>query len=383
MFESKRSLIYLTVGDGWSGVIQSQVVDVMPLLEVDGVQPTLVTFLSIRGFLKNRRQWKNKYRNCLVLLMWPSARNWMKNRWLLKWVIRRLRPTGIVCRGPIATVLALETRGRSKSGPRICYDGRSARTAELDEYSPDNPMRHEMARIERRAVREADHRLAVSEKLVEYWREAFGYVGDNHTVIPCSLSDSFDKVDLTQRIEKRLELGWDEKTCGLVYSGSTAGWQVSSLLRDCLRQWLRKPHVHMLFLSNRGDLVKQLEEEFPGKVVCRWVTHGEVATWLCAADFGLLLRDRNVTNRVAAPVKFAEYLACGLKALCSEQLGDYSDMALACGLGHVLSAENIASINLEPVSADEKNRMQRFAHDHFSKKCPGITESYREIVGAL
>ena len=55
-----------------------------------------------------------------------------------------------------------------------------------------------------------------------------------------------------------------------------------------------------------------------------WVPHSEVFEVLAACDHGLLLREPTVTNRVAAPTKFAEYLAAGRDVLISPGLGDYT-----------------------------------------------------------
>lgn len=383
MEEKSEQLVYLTLGEGWSGVIQSQVADVLSLIAKENSSPSLVTYLSMRGFVRNRRLWRVNYKDTLVRPMCPGVKNWERNRYSVARILKSLRPSGVICRGPIATTLALRAREVSNVNVKICYDGRSARSAELDEYSPGHPLRAEMVEIERIAILQADHRIAVSNKLVEYWRENFNYNREKQTVIPCSLSNSFENVDLSERAAMRMELGWDETTCGLVYSGSIAGWQISTLLRDCMRSWLQRPHVQLLFLSKQGEFVDELKREFPGRVACRWEQHEDVPRWLSSADYGLLLREKNITNRVAAPVKFAEYLACGLKVICSEDLGDYSEFVNAHSAGNVVSEVNINSILLGLVDEKEKSRMQSLAAFWFSKKSPRIRNLYRCVTKAL
>jgi glycosyltransferase involved in cell wall biosynthesis len=63
-----------------------------------------------------------------------------------------------------------------------------------------------------------------------------------------------------------------------------------------------------------------------------------VPRYLAAADVGLLPRDENLVNRVASPVKFAEYLASGIPVILSDGIGDYSELVRSGDLGAVLPA---------------------------------------------
>src|SRR4030042_1420126 len=55
-----------------------------------------------------------------------------------------------------------------------------------------------------------------------------------------------------------------------------------------------------------------------------------------AADVGLLLRENSLTDRVASPVKFAEYLRCGLPVILTPYVGDFSALATAEGIGQIV-----------------------------------------------
>jgi len=72
-------------------------------------------------------------------------------------------------------------------------------------------------------------------------------------------------------------------------------------------------------------------------------SHHEVPGYLAAADVGLLLREPCLVNRVASPVKFAEYLAAGLPVLLTEQIGDYSALAAAHRVGCVIPYADLQS----------------------------------------
>jgi len=98
------------------------------------------------------------------------------------------------------------------------------------------------------------------------------------------------------------------------------------------------------------------------------------------ADYGFLLRERSLANAVAAPTKFAEYLAAGLKVLISPGVGDYSDLVEKHALGHVID-ENRTDLPLAPTSLEERERLICFGHDQFCKR--RYRENYCELITGL
>ena len=63
--------------------------------------------------------------------------------------------------------------------------------------------------------------------------------------------------------------------------------------------------------------------------------HNDVPALLNAADLGLLLLKEAPNIRTSSPVKFAEYVNCGLPVLISRNVGDYSDLVTNTGIGSV------------------------------------------------
>jgi hypothetical protein len=91
-----------------------------------------------------------------------------------------------------------------------------------------------------------------------------------------------------------------------------------------------------------------------------------VADHLAVCDYGLLLREPTITNRVASPTKFAEYLAAGLDVLISPGLGDLSDFVRRHGCGLVVDPGN-GSLTLTPNTPERRRRNRQLARDHFEK----------------
>jgi hypothetical protein len=88
-----------------------------------------------------------------------------------------------------------------------------------------------------------------------------------------------------------------------------------------------------------------------------------------------LVREDSVTNQVASPVKFAEYLAAGLQIIISEKLGDYSALVAKEGLGIVYS--NALPL-LSKISYTQKSQTASFALNNFTKE--KYIEQYRKLL---
>lgn len=371
-------ILYITCNDQPSGVYWSQVTDVVEHLNTLGSgKVRLVALVSGRDFLKTRRAIKAHSPSAWVLPMVPTMKRWRKNTAILAWACRLLRPSGIICRGPLATWMALRMRDRGLT-KKVCFDGRGAYAAEWEEYRiiDDDALIAQFRPLENEAVNSSDFRLAVSNALVAHWQERYGYAGESHVVVPCTLGSDVLTAPHTPHTTHL-----SEAPVRLVYSGSTAGWQSFDLLKGLLMQVLdAQPNVHVLFLSKRDANNSALETAYPGRVEVKWLDHTEVAQVLATCDYGIMVRERTITNQVASPTKFAEYLSNGLKVITNEGLGDFSELTRSEGLGVVLREPDVIPI-LEPLSTEERTRQVLFAHSRFRKVT--YDDQYRRVLGAM
>jgi hypothetical protein len=93
-----------------------------------------------------------------------------------------------------------------------------------------------------------------------------------------------------------------------------------------------------------------------------------------------MIREDTITNRVASPTKFAEYLAAGLPVLISAHIGDFSTTVRANDLGLVWN-EGTALPPLEPTGDARRARLRAYAADHLTKSA--FDTAYRRILQAL
>lgn len=375
-------MFYLTFGDAYSGVYRSQVIDVVRYLR-NNYEPKLqlVSYQSPRIFLSERKLINHYCKHNIVLPAYPGLARWRKNLPLLSLVTRFKKPHGIIARGVFAANLALEMRKRGLIS-KVIYDGRGAVSAEWEEYGygQSDELTQKIGELECSAVQDSDMRIAVSNKLVSYWQDRFNYQDDKHEIIPCLLSDKFlqaAQYAKAHRSEARKDLGYDDESIVLVYSGGIGGWQSTNYLVDKLRGFINSdPRVRILILSKPDEQFNTLLVDYSERVKLTWLDPDSVPRNLAVADYGLLVREQSITNSVSAPTKFAEYLALGLKILISPKVGDYSDFVMEHDCGNVLEDYSIPKfIKQRDV---EKERLINLALSKFTKDV--YIDSYRKVL---
>lgn len=375
-------ILYFTYNDQPSGVYWSQVTDVVAHLNGLGMgRVRLFALVSGRGFFATRRAIRRHSPDAIVWPMVPRMQRWRLNAMLLGLLCRRWRVSGIICRGVFTTALALGARTRGLVR-HVCFDGRGAYAAEWEEYRiiDDQALIDQFRPLEKGAVQHSDMRIAVSEALVQHWRERYGYMGDTHVVIPCTLgADHLPPAE--DAPDRRAEFGFAAEDVVLVYSGSTAGWQSFGMLEELLDGVLAaQPEVKVLFLSREDANNRRLAERHPGRVYIHWADPAAVPALLRGCDHGILLREDSITNRVASPTKFAEYLAAGLPVIISDGLGDFSGMVRREGLGTVFSRDAAMPRFGRPDHA-ARQRLRDHAMAHFTKEAHDA--AYRELMRVM
>lgn len=215
-------------------------------------------------------------------------------------------------------------------------------------------------RVENQVVRKADTILCVSNAFKEFLQANYGV--DNISVIPTFVDTSQFNFSKSVREVYRNKLEISNRIV-LLYSGGVAPWQrVGDVIKLFVSMRQRIENLFMLFLSHEPPIIHQMlkGKMDPRDVQVIQVPHGEVPGYLCAADVGVLLREDTLTNNVAAPIKFSEYMCCGLPCIISENIGDTAQVVRGGHAGIVLDSGrelptldefgNLLSLNRKEIS---------------------------------
>lgn len=362
-------IVYLTFNDSPSGIYKSQVIDRLTFLRSQEKQVQLIAFLPGFNFKNNKEKILNWDSSALVKKQLPGLRYWWSNLFQLFIILIKFKPQILIGRSIYATNLGLVSSyyGLVKT---VIYDGRGAVTAECDEFNmvPKKWLK-QIEHLEKKAIQKSNAQLSVSNSLIEYWKSKLDYNGNKFNITPCIVSEDFENVIISQQsiLNSRKRLGFENDDIVVCYSGSLADWQFKKGLEVDLADWLIYSKKNkILFLSRKHKRIENLIDGFKSQVKQIFVSPEEVPQYLLAADYGLLVRDQNVTNKVASPVKFAEYLACGLKVIISNNLGDYSMLVEKLELGFTFSTLKLQQI--QQISLAEKNLVRSKSLDYFSRQ---------------
>lgn len=121
-----------------------------------------------------------------------------------------------------------------------------------------------------------------------------------------------------------------------VYLGSISEWQKFNEAVDLYKDYsinnkssltviTKDKQKALQILKNKGVFAKILS-----------LNNNEVLDELNNYDFGFLLRDINLLNHVASPIKYLEYLVSGVIPIMNVGIGDYSNEAVSNNIAIVL-----------------------------------------------
>lgn len=333
------------------------------------VKVRLIAFVPLRLWKAERSKIKSNFPKAKVYPIPGGILKWRRCRTILKLI---KKSDVAICRGPLAFSLA------NGLFQKCVYDARAAVKAEVEEYNITGllALDKDFIEAERFAIEKADFRIVVSQKLVEYWQNDLGItiIPSQYVVIPCTLTSAFE-------VEPRQEVSSQQEEVKVIYSGGTSPWQsfdkVVALLDKAMAQ---QGNLKVTFLTKEDKAIDKLLAKYPERVSRKWLSHDAVNNELAKADYGILIRDNKVTNRVASPVKFAEYLNAGLKVLISDEIGDFSEFAITFGVGVVVREE---VPTLAKIDAIEKNRIREVCKITFLKTSESVHNQYKILIEAL
>lgn len=214
-------------------------------------------------------------------------------------------------------------------------------------------------------------------------------------VFPTLVSGAMFNFDESKRDEIRQLWGLENQFV-IVYSGNlVTPWQLpEETVRLFCQIRLIRADAHLFVLSPEPDhrfILPHLERAgiMTDDYQLRSATYEEVPGYLCAADVGIILREKHLMNEVASPGKMGEYLLSGLPVIMTESVGEYAAQLL--GLDQVLILSDLrdwASVEQEVSTfcAQEFTDNQRltfsnWAANRFSIEswAPVLEEVYRNL----
>lgn len=325
------------------------------------------------------------------------------SKWIDTLAVRRVIRKLVKSSGPLdvrgrnsyaaATALAA-ARGLSRP-LNVTYDCRGDEVAELlgkhGVHGEVSTVPSHLAPALRRVTANMAHAckanaiITVSKAMGRLLHDRFGVPLNKITVRPCAVDMSVFPSPDSERARASLGLADRFVVC---YLGSLEWYQLpdQSVRLFKLFQKLAK-NAFFLAVTTDPDAMARLlasAEVSPQDFQAVKAAPREVAGYVSAAHVGFLLRENSPVNLVASPVKFAEYLACGVPVLITKHVGDYSGLVEPESLGFQVDLEESdAEISLKLMAAVNAVRQdqamsrhcRKYAEKHLAWRLPAVRKA--------
>ncbi len=376
---SREQLVYLTYGDMDSPVFETQVIGFCDFVEKElEIDTLLVSFVPLRLYMSQKKKLSRYGRPVKV---YPVVNRWQGRKWYSRFNARLVAGLGgksVMTRNPIASHL---TAALKEKGWRSFYDARGCQYVELKEFSDASEAEiEEMKRCEVQSFRQADWVFSVSKQLVDYFKDNHKYWEHTFSVIPCCYNVEHEVAETRQDLKTRLLKGKEGKI--FCYAGSLGVWNFPKSFLDLLKVILSDKTNTVVILSK--DISKLEKHRFlqnNEQVILKSVGVKEVKEYVSISDYTILLRKKAVTNQVASPSKFAEYLANGAQVIISPAVGDLSEFVQqkGCGLVYKNKNDNERILALTKTSDEQRLKNKALADDYFQRASVYNKTKYRNL----
>lgn len=244
----------------------------------------------------------------------------------------------IHCRGVFGSYIGLKVRRKLNNfNIKVVSDFRGAVIEEYLERHKDKNLIYKIVlkfiifkinRIHSYVCENSDYILCVSKKLEEYLRRRY-IVNCNISIIPTSIDTKKNKFDLDERRKLRKGLNLENKFV-LTYCGGGQVYQnIEGLITTFIKIGGIVEESFFLVLTKDKEIFEKKFKEFnidKGKYLIFSAPFKEIYKYLSVADLAILLRKKNIVNKVSSPTKFGEYINCKLPVLLSSGIGDIDEI---------------------------------------------------------
>jgi len=280
------------------------------------------------------------------------------------------------CRTEVASFILLKIKKLFYRNIRIICDCRGIGSKEiLYKYSKNNSLflSKKIEEVERLAQRNSDYVFCVSNSFKDFIQKHNEGKIKKINTIPCCVDINRFKYDPPLREQIRKEMNVDSKFV-VLYSGSLNEWQLPLEMIKIFKIFKKniKESIFVLFTKDIEYAKKLFLNSGLGEesYIVSYKPYSIINKYLLLGDLGLLIREKNDVNNVAFPVKFLEYVRCGVPVL-SSITSDVADMIDRFKLGYRLN--NYDDLHeIEKIALNIKSNILYLKSDEYKNKISSI-----------
>jgi len=196
----------------------------------------------------------------------------------------------------------------TKYHKNIIPDIRGASVEEIEEFYDFNKVLKSLKTSNlKKAIKSLSkfHKISVvCDSLKEYLVNNYNIDPAKIVITPGLAADVF-QFNESNREKIRKEFYLNRKDVLIVFSsGGTANWQNIDVLIMLAEKGLKVLNLSKKIISHKN-------------VFNKFISYSEMPLYLNSADIAIIWRDKSIVNKVASPVKFSEYVCCGLPVIAN------------------------------------------------------------------
>lgn len=331
-------IIYIVYREDNTMVFDSQVLEYLKLLQ-ENYEVELILFRNHKTFFKKAeveerisRYIKNYTTLASIPLFFKIQLdiNALRLKFKKLYKYKNDEPLLILCRGELSTYIANKAF-KAEKNKVILYDNRGLPIEELEMRNEEGIVYKLNKKAKRKAIEFAKDNCSlysfVTNNLRNYLINQYKYSPKkNYYIMPTLVKDR--EIDLCELDKIKLEIQYDENAFYVIYVGSVAAWQSVEQIFDIYNKIKNQINNAKLLILTNGNMSvpSDLSKEVFNSIIIKNVKHSNVKYYLKLSNIGLVLRNDNIVNKVAAPTKIAEYITFDLPILYDGEIGVLDDL---------------------------------------------------------
>ena len=169
--------------------------------------------------------------------------------------------------------------------------------------------------------------IYVSDAMKEYYEAHYRKTPDNNIIVPC-LSEFQGLAKESERIPN-----------SFVYIGGLSVWQCFDEILQIYKSIRTDDsvfHIITLDVDKAREKVTDIMGDSSNIEIYSIKDRNEIPDVLKKFQYGFLIRKNDIVNLVSSPIKFLEYISCGVDVIMTDAIPSYAKLVEEKGIGTVV-----------------------------------------------
>ena len=222
--------------------------------------------------------------------------------------------------------------------------------------------------LELYALNESDGLIYVSDSMRCFYEKKYKHRFDNFAIVPC-ISDFHNYEPHLERIPE-----------SFVYIGGLSEWQCFEDIVDIysvVRTNKSVFHIITMDTENATKIVKRKMSDTTGICIYSLTDREQIPDVLSTFQYGFLIRKESPVNYVSSPIKFLEYLSCGVNVIMTEAIPSYAKLVRENKVGTIVDLNNKNEIHINAFSSNARDVYKTY----FKKE--QLVDQYQRLIKHL